>query len=279
MNAARSVSSEVEVAVDPKTAFSAFTEEMNLWWVRGPINFFDSARAVAKVGEPGVGGRIIEVYDAATGEGLEVARITAWHPGERLAWRSSVDDVEVEVRFEPTASGTLVRVQAAIPSGGADRGGTAWVRVVPAWFGDWCARRDTAPREARDLARLAVAVYYARPAAAARWLADAFGFVPTNELPAATAAENWDAERRWIAVHLGHSSLIVFKLDGTRPGDVTFRNVPWVFVDDLEAHRARARAGGATIVTEIHRHGYRAYEADDVEGNRGTFAPARPPMR
>jgi uncharacterized glyoxalase superfamily protein PhnB len=284
MNAARSVSSEVEVAVDPKTAFSAFTEEMNLWWVRGPINFFDSARAVAKVCEPGVGGRILEVYDAATGEGLEVARITAWHPGERLAWRSSVDDVEVEVRFEPTASGTLVRVLAAIPSGGADRGGTAWVRVVPAWFGAWCARRDTAPREPRDLARLAVAVYYARPAAAARWLADAFGFVPTNELPAATADENWDAERRWIEFHLGNSSLMIFKLENavpitTGPADGAFRHVPWVFVDDLDAHWARARARGATIVTDIHQHGYRAYEADDLEGNRWTFAQARPTMR
>ncbi len=284
MSAARSVSSEVEVAVDPKTAFSAFTEEMNLWWVRGPINFFDSARAVAKVCEPGVGGRILEVYDAATGEGLEVARITAWHPGELLAWRSSVDDVEVEVRFEPTASGTLVRVLVAIPSGGADRGGTAWVRVVPAWFGDWCARRDTAPREARDLARLAVAVYYARPAAAARWLADAFGFVPTNELPAATADENWDAERRWIEFHLGNSSLMIFKLENavpitTGPADGAFRHVPWVFVDDLDAHWARARARGATIVTDIHQHGYRAYEADDLEGNRWTFAQARPTMR
>jgi uncharacterized glyoxalase superfamily protein PhnB len=284
MNAARSVSSEVEVAVDPKTAFSAFTEEMNLWWVRGPINFFDSARAVAKVCEPGVGGRILEVYDAATGEGLEVARITAWHPGERLAWRSSVDDVEVEVRFEPTASGTLVRVLAAIPSGGADRGGTAWVRVVPAWFGAWCARRDTAPREPRDLARLAVAVYYARPAAAARWLADAFGFVPTNELPAATADENWDAERRWIEFHLGNSSLMIFKLENavpitTGPADGAFRHVPWVFVDDLDAHWARARARGATIVTDIHQHGYRAYEADDLESNRWTFAQARPTMR
>src|SRR5258707_427836 len=147
MNAARSVSSEVEVAVDPKTAFSAFTEEMNLWWVRGPINFFDSARAVAKVCEPGVGGRILEVYDAATGEGLEVARITAWHPGELLASRSSVDYVEREGRFEPAA------------------------------------------------------------------------------------------------------------------------------------HWARARARGATIVTDIHQHGYRAYEADDLEGNRWTFAQARPTMR
>src|SRR5260370_3840765 len=284
MNAARSVSSEVEVAVDPKTAFSAFTEEMNLWWVRGPINFFDSARAVAKVCEPGVGGGILEVYDAGTGEGLEVAGITAWHPGERLAWRSSVDDVEVEVRFEPTASGTLVRVLAAIPSGGADRGGTAWVRVLPAWFGDWCARRDTAPREARDLARLAVAVYYARPAAAARWLADAFGFVPTNELPAATADENWDAERRWIEFHLGNSSLMIFKLENavpitTGPADGAFRHAPWVFVDDLDAHWARAGARGATIVTDIHQHGYRAYEADDLEGNRWTFAQARPTMR
>ena len=31
------VSSEVEVAVDPGTAFAAFTEELDLWWVRGPI--------------------------------------------------------------------------------------------------------------------------------------------------------------------------------------------------------------------------------------------------
>jgi hypothetical protein len=40
MSEARSVSAEVEVAVDPSPAFGAFTGEMNLWWVRGPINFF-----------------------------------------------------------------------------------------------------------------------------------------------------------------------------------------------------------------------------------------------
>ncbi len=278
MNGPRSVSARVEVGVDPTTAFSAFTDEMNLWWVRGPINFFDSSRAVAVVCEPGVGGRIIEVYDEATGEGLELARICAWHPGERLAWRSSVDDVEVEVSFEPTASGTSVRVLATIPAGGADRGGTAWVRVVPAWFGAWCARRDTAPRQARDLARLAVAVYYERPAAAARWLADTFGFEPTNELPDAAADENWAAERQWIEFHLGNSALIVFKLDGPA-SDAAFKFMPWVFVDDLDAHCARARAAGATIVTEIHRHGYRSYEAEDLEGNRWTFAQARPTMR
>jgi uncharacterized glyoxalase superfamily protein PhnB len=279
MNGPRSVSSQVEVGVDPNTAFSAFTDEMNLWWVRGPINFFDSSRAIAVVCEPGVGGRIIEVYDEATGEGLELARICAWHPGERLAWRSSVDDVEVEVRFEPTASGTSVRVLATIPAGGADRGGTAWVRVVPAWFGAWCARRDSAPREARDLARLAVAVYYERPAAAARWLADAFGFEPTNELPDAAADENWAAERRWIEFHVGNSAVIIFKLDGSPARHVPFTFMPWVFVDDLDEHRAGAKAAGATIVTDIHQHGSRSYEAEDVEGNRWTFAQARPTMR
>jgi uncharacterized glyoxalase superfamily protein PhnB len=279
MNGPRSVSSQVEVGVDPKTAFSAFTDEMNLWWVRGPINFFDSSRAVAVVCEPGVGGRIIEVYDEATGEGLELARISAWHPGERLAWRSSVDDVEVEVSFEPTANGTSVRVLATIPAGGADRGGTAWVRVVPAWFGAWCARRDTAPREVRDLARLAVAVYYERPAAAARWLAGTFGFEPTNELPDAGADDNWAEERRWIEFHLGNSAVIIFKLDGGPARHAAFKFMPWIFVDDLDAHRARASDAGATIVSDIDQHGYRFYEAEDLEGNRWTFAQARPTMR
>jgi len=278
VNAARSVSSQVEVGVDPKTAFSAFTDEMNLWWVRGPINFFDSARAVEIVCEPGVGGRILEVYDAASGDALELARISAWHPGERLAWQSSVDDVEVEVRFEPTAAGTMVRVQAAIPADGADRGGTAWVRVVPAWFGAWCARRDTAPRQPGDLARLGIAVHYEKPAAAAHWLASAFGFDPTNTLPSEAADQNWDAERKWIEFHVGNCSLMVFKIEGTRPDGAAITHVPWVFVDDLDAHCDRAQAHGATIVTGIHQHGFRAYVADDLEGNRWTFAQARPTM-
>jgi len=49
-----------------------------------------------------------------------------------------------------------------------------------------------------------------------------------------------------------------------------------VFVDDLDAHLARARAEGATILTDIHQYGYRSYEAADLEGNHWTFAQARP---
>jgi hypothetical protein len=34
----RTVTSVVEVAVEPHAAFVAFTDELDLWWVRGPIN-------------------------------------------------------------------------------------------------------------------------------------------------------------------------------------------------------------------------------------------------
>ncbi len=154
----------VSVAVEPATAFTAFTEELDLWWVRGPINYFDSSRALGMRCEPGVGGRLIEVYDGATGDGLELGRITVWVPGVALAWKSSVDDVEINVRFVPTATGTDVTVEATIPVAGTDRGGTAWVRVVPKWFPAWCARRGTAARPQPALGRLAVGVYYAKPA-------------------------------------------------------------------------------------------------------------------
>jgi hypothetical protein len=40
----------------------------------------------------------------------------------------------------------------------------------------------------------------------------------------------------------------------------------------------RARSRGATIVSGIRQHGYRAYEAADSEGNRWTFVQARPTM-
>ncbi|HUZ54653.1 MAG TPA: VOC family protein [Streptosporangiaceae bacterium] len=55
--------------------------------------------------------------------------------------------------------------------------------------------------------------------------------------------------------------------------------VPWIFVDDLDAHFARARAAGVKIVEPIHQHGYRAYLAEDLGGHRWTFAQARPTMR
>jgi uncharacterized glyoxalase superfamily protein PhnB len=270
----------VWVAADPATAFTAFTEELDLWWVRGPINYFDAARAVGMRCEPGVGGRLVEVHDEETGEGLELGRITAWEPPGRLAWKSSVDDVEIDVRFAPAAAGTQVTVEATIPAGGADRGGTAWVRVVPKWFGPWCARRDTAPRQQPELARLAVAVYYAKPAAAARWLATAFGFESPDPLPeGADPLPEGGYGHPWIEFRVGNCSLMVFRLDGLVSPQAAPTHETWVFVDDLDAHLARAEAAGAKIVQGIRQTGFRAYTAEDLEGRQWTFAQARPRQR
>jgi len=154
------VSSEVVVAVDATTAFKAFTEEMDLWWVRGPINFWsDGGRVVEVRCETGVGGRILEVLDDPTsGAVLERARITVWEPGVRLGWESDLDDVRTEVRFAGVGDETRVTVEHRIAAGGVDRGGTAWSRVVPNWFGAWCARRDQVPHELVDIARKVVGV-------------------------------------------------------------------------------------------------------------------------
>lgn len=271
------ITSAVEVAVDADTAFTAFTEELDLWWVRGPINHHASGRLLELRCEPGVGGRLLEIYPDGA---LELARITVWEPGRRLAWTSSIDDVRTEVFFEPSGAGTLVRVVARIPAGGQDRGGTSWTRVVPKWFGPWCARRDEVPHEVRDLARLALGVSYAKPAAAARWLAATFGFASPDPLPEGPdPLPEGHYGHPWIEFRIGDSSLMIFKLTGDRPaGDRV--HVPWVYVDDVAEHFRHATECGATIVTKLDSPwGLPFYVADDLEGNRWTFAQARPTMR
>lgn len=265
------------VGVDAATAFAAFTEEIGLWWVHGPINYFDSGRALGMRCEAGVGGRLIEVYDEATGEGRELGRITAWEPGERLAWTSSVDDVRIEVMFAPADEGTQVTVRATLPPGGADRGGTAWVRVVPKWFGPWCARRDTAPRSQPRLGRLAVGICYARPAAAARWLAAAFGFTSPDPLPEGPdPLPEGEHGHPWIEFRVGNCLLMLFKREGPLPDGTPPTHKPWIYVDDLDAHFARAEAAGAKIVGGIRQTGFRAYTAQDLEGYEWVFAQAAP---
>lgn len=282
MTDAHVVSSAVELTVDPVTAFTAFTDEMDLWWVRGPINFWsDGGRVVEVRCERGVGGRVMEVLDdAVAGEVFELARITAWEPGARLAWASSVDDVETEIRFDPLDGGTRLTVEHRIPAGGRDKGGTAWGRVVPTWFAAWCAKRDRVPHEQIDIARLSLGISYARPAAAARWLAQAFGFEPMSDLPVGPdPLPEGEHGHPWIELRVGNAVLNVFKLDGERTEGAR-THVPWVYVDDLAAHFARAKGGGATIVEEIHPYpGSSVYVTDDPEGNRWIFSQARPTMR
>lgn len=269
-----SAESSVEVATDPGTAFRIFTEEINLWWVRGPINAYDASRLAELRLEPGVGGRMLEIYDEASGDQLETARITEWQPGALLVLRDRLQDTETVVRFEPAGDGTRVSVtQRLVPGGDPSGLGFGWVAMLPT-FRAWTRRRDSAPRTPREIGRLGIALYYRDPAAAARWLRSAFGL------------GSWDVDHApegegsgWIDLHVGDSLLILFPLRGERPAGAPVTHEVWVHVDDLEAHFARAGEAGAVIISGIALHGSRSYVAEDLEGHRWTFVQARPTMR
>jgi hypothetical protein len=143
------VTASVEVAVEPAIAFRIFTEEIGRWWQPGPINWNDSGRAVGIRFEPGVGGRWIEVYDEATGEGFECGRILVWEPGVRLVFLyqdagHEIDDTEVEVRFEAIDGGTRVTLEhrgweKVAPKLGARKREIkrwGWASIL-GWFKEW----------------------------------------------------------------------------------------------------------------------------------------------
>jgi hypothetical protein len=94
----------IDVDVDPATAFSVFTDEIDAWYKRGRHTFYEPDRVVAIRFEPRVGGRLLEVYDAATGDGREMGRVTVWEPGCQLVFVDA-RDTEVDVRFAPADDG------------------------------------------------------------------------------------------------------------------------------------------------------------------------------
>ena len=105
------------MAASPQDAFALFTDEIALWWRRDTPYWNDAERGQSVRIEPGVGGRFIEVHDVDSGEGFEVGRVTAWEPGERLAftwtqagWPESAETA-VEVSFEAADGGTRVRLE------------------------------------------------------------------------------------------------------------------------------------------------------------------------
>lgn len=144
-----SASATVEVGVDPQTAFDIFTEEIGRWWRPGPINWYDSYRAVDIRFEPRVGGRWLEVYDDEADDVLEIGRITVWEPGDRIVM-TYVDGghenggTEVEVRFEPLPSGTRVTIEHrgwdAIDPSLAERNRETkrwgWAAIL-GWYKEW----------------------------------------------------------------------------------------------------------------------------------------------
>src|SRR5918996_3370440 len=85
MEQAQTVSPSVEVPVDPAAAFRLYTAEINRWWKRDSWYWNDRERARGLRIEPFVGGRFVEVYDEASGEGFEIGRVRVWEPGRGAA--------------------------------------------------------------------------------------------------------------------------------------------------------------------------------------------------
>jgi len=136
--------------------------------------------------------------------------------------------------------------------------------------------------------RVSSALYYDRPAQAIDWLCRAFGFEVRLKIEG-------DDEGTIIHSELtyGDDGLIMVGGNGAhsqRPESAAWRKHPrelggantqslMVYVDDVEAHCARARAAGATIVKEPETSDYgedywtdRSYECEDVGGHHWWFS-------
>lgn len=256
------MSTEIDVEVDPSTAFAAFTDDYDQWWGNGPIDAYEAWRLVERRIEPGVGGRLVEDYGD---EERVLGTITVWEPGARLAWTTG-NDVTIEVTFAARATGTRVTVRGIVPDHVEGDADLSMVRMAPQWFPRHVAARDSrAPRP--NPGPFGLALRSATPAATARWLADAFQFECTGDIPDTAG----DPDHTWIEFRVGNGLLVLWGGGGTVGADT-----PIVFVDDLDAHLAHARAAGATVVTPIIEHGYRAYTAEDCEGRHWQFAQTGP---
>jgi uncharacterized protein YndB with AHSA1/START domain len=140
----------VSVAVPPAEAFRIFTEEIELWWRRGPRYRNAPGQSGIIAIEPRVGGRVFEAFGMNGAETVvQLGTVMVWEPGIRLAfeWRNSNfapdERTEVDVRFESFAGGTRVTVVhrgwAGIRSDHPARHGldtVAFIRMNGLWWGD-----------------------------------------------------------------------------------------------------------------------------------------------
>lgn len=133
--------------------------------------------------------------------------------------------------------------------------------------------------------RVSSGVFYEDPAKAIEFLCDAFGF----ECVVKVEGDNGRIEHSELKygeglVMVGHAGK-----DLPERKDAAFRASPkevggkntqslMVFVDDVDAHCAHARARGAKITQQPETHDYgeewwtdRSYQAEDLEGHRWWF--------
>jgi uncharacterized protein YndB with AHSA1/START domain len=143
----------VTVAVPIDAAFRIFTEEIELWWRRGPR--FRNAPGESGIIclEPRVGGRVFESFKTeGTETVVEIGKIIVWEPPARLMfeWRASNfmadEKTEVEVRFQPAGAASASTRVTVVHRGWSQirddhpvRHGLAsreYVRMMGLWWGD-----------------------------------------------------------------------------------------------------------------------------------------------
>jgi uncharacterized glyoxalase superfamily protein PhnB len=126
---------------------------------------------------------------------------------------------------------------------------------------------------------------YAEPGAAADWLCRAFGFRETFRLT------EGDGKVSHVDLELGGGHVMLGCPSSAYEGPGVhaehcetarrWRDNPYVVdgvhvvVQDVDAHLERARAAGATILSEVEEgHGQRLYRVEDLDGHRWMFAQA-----
>jgi uncharacterized glyoxalase superfamily protein PhnB len=138
----------------------------------------------------------------------------------------------------------------------------------------------------RGWPRISTAIYYERPAEAIDWLCHAFGFELRLKVEGDDPSIIHHSE-----LTFGDGVIMVGSngADSRRPESASWRKHPrelggantqnlMIYVDDVEAHCARARAAGATIHKEPTTTDYgedywtdRGYECEDPGGHRWWF--------
>jgi uncharacterized glyoxalase superfamily protein PhnB len=126
---------------------------------------------------------------------------------------------------------------------------------------------------------------YEDVAQAADWIAQAFGFTETgrwSDDDGRVTHVNMELDGGQIMLGYSSAEYQSPKHHAELCEDArAWRETPYVVdgvfvaVDDIDAHYARARAGGATILSELEDNpgvGQRQYRAEDLEGHRWMFA-------
>ena len=131
--------------------------------------------------------------------------------------------------------------------------------------------------------RISASVFYQDAAAAIDWLVRAFGFEVRLRI------EGEDGAIAHSELTFGDGLIMVGQVGANKRPTARVHASPralhgavtqslCVYVDDADAHCARARAAGATIVNEPSTTDYgaeywadRSYEAEDLEGHRWWF--------